>query len=334
MPLSSLIGLQFAGWLISKLSSRITVGLAFGFNTLVLASIGMVNHVILLVAAIMLFSFSMRIFSISVNVQAIALQNQYEKKIVGSFHALWSLGGIIGILITTAMVSAQINLLVHLQLVSALNLALTVWGYRFLLDDGTKKEVNRLKLHKQDKFIIFLGAIAFLGAMCEGAMLDWSGVYFKEILNVRIFTYGYLVFMVFVTISRFVSDFMMNTIGMKKYYLLNATLIFTGMALPSMFPTVVCAIIGFSLVGVGTAPVIPMTYILSATNKRYSSSIAISLIATYALLGMFVGPPVVGFLAHLFGLQLSFMILAFVGLSIVPVVMVFFRMNKSAERSP
>ncbi|HEY1024281.1 MAG TPA: MFS transporter [Sphingobacteriaceae bacterium] len=333
MPVSSLVGLQLAGWLIARFSSKFAVSAAFGFNTVVLAYIGFAQNVYALIAGICLFSFSMRIFSISINVQAIALQNLYDKKIIGSFHALWSLGGIGGILITTAMVSAQISLTAHLLAVSALNLLLTIWAYRFLLNDGTQGTRSKFNLSNQDSFIVYLGIIAFLAAMCEGAMLDWSGVYFKEILDIRIFTYGYLVFMSFVTLSRFMSDFMMNTIGLRRYYIINSVLIFAGMALPAFFPTVVWAIVGFSLVGIGTAPIIPMTYILAATNEKYSSSVAISLIATYALLGMFAGPPIVGFLAHLFDLKVSFFVLSLIGFSVAPVSVLFFRLKATKTQA-
>lgn len=325
LPISSMIGLPLAGWLISRYSSKRTVSFAFGLNTITLIAIGYAPTLSLLVLTIAVFGFTMRVFSISVNAQAIGLQKLYEKKIVGSFHGLWSLGGIFGIGITTLMVAVEVNMPAHFAFISILNLGLTVYAAQFLLEESSQGAVNKFKLGKPDTLILYLGIIAFLGAMCEGAMYDWSGVYFRDVLNIKVFTYGYLIFMSFMTASRFASDFMMNTIGLKRYYLMNAVLICVGMTLPALLPTFFWAVLGFCLVGIGTAPIVPMTYILASANSKYAPSISISIIATYALMGMFLGPPLVGFLAHQFDLQMSFLALSIVGISILPIAVLFFR---------
>lgn len=325
LPICSLMGLPLAGWLISKYSSKTAVTFAFGGNALVLALIGLAQNIPVLVLTIGMFSFSMRIFSISVNAQAIGLQKAYKNKIIGSFHGLWSLGGILGIGISTAMVAADIPLTVHFGVIAFISIIITINSNKYLLLESSQEVVNKFKLGKPDTYMLYLGLIVFLGAMCEGAMYDWSGVYFKEILNVKVFTYGYLVYMSFMTLSRFASDYIMNHIGLRKYYLMNSLIICTGMALPALFPTFFWAALGFSLVGIGTAPIVPMTYILATSNPKYTTSVSISLIATYALMGMFLGPPLVGFLAHMFDLRMSFFALSVVGISILPMALLFFK---------
>ncbi len=327
LPVASLAGLPLAGYLISRYSSRRALALAFSANSVVLGLIGLTGSLIMLVPAIAVFSFTMRIFSIAVNSQAIALQRSYRKKIIGSFHGLWSLGGIVGILTTTVMVAWGVTMAVHFAGIALICLGLTLYSVRYLLKDAKQEAPSRLRFGKPDTLILYLGIIAFLGAMCEGAMYDWSGVYFKEVLHVRVFTYGYLVFMSFMTLSRFISDTVMNRIGLKKYYLINGVLICVGMVLPSLIPSFFWAVLGFSLVGIGTAPIIPMTYILATSANTYAPSVSISLIATYALMGMFLGPPLVGFLAQLFNLRISFFALSLMGISILPIVVRFFRLN-------
>lgn len=325
LPIASLVGLPLAGWLISRYSSRLSLAAAFSANSVTLALIGLTGSLVMLVPAIAVFSFTMRIFSIAVNSQAIALQRSYKKKIIGSFHGLWSLGGILGILTSTLMVAGGVTMAVHFAGIAMLSLGLTLYSARYLLKDDRNEPSARLRFGRPETLILYLGIIAFAGAMCEGAMYDWSGVYFKEILHVRVFTYGYLVFMSFMTLSRFISDTMMNRIGLKKYYLLNGALICTGMVLPSLLPSFFWAVLGFSLVGIGTAPIIPMTYVLATSSSPYSPSVSISLIATWALMGMFLGPPLVGFLAQLFNLRISFLVLSLAGISILPVAVRFFR---------
>jgi MFS family permease len=87
--------------------------------------------------------------------------------------------------------------------------------------------------------------------------------------------------------------------------------------------------IGFCLVGFGTASIIPMTFLLAGASRKYSPGIAISIIATYSIVGMLIGPPMIGYIAHAFSLRVSFVAFAFAGLMIIPVSQIFFRHQRS-----
>ena len=60
---------------------------------------------------------------------------------------------------------------------------------------------------------------------------------------------------------------------------------------------------------------------------------AISIIATYAISGMLIGPPMIGYIAHAFNLQTSFIIFAVCGLMIIPISRLFFRHLKKIATS-
>jgi MFS family permease len=94
--------------------------------------------------------------------------------------------------------------------------------------------------------------------------------------------------------------------------------------LPQFWP----ALLGFSLVGFGTASVVPMTYTLAGASTRYSPGLAISLIATFGIVGVLAGPPLIGYLAHAFSLKVSFAAFALAGLLLIPVSRLFFRLKE------
>ena len=94
------------------------------------------------------------------------------------------------------------------------------------------------------------------------------------------------------------------------------------------FPYFYPALIGFCLVGVGTAAIFPMTFMLAGTSKKYSPGMAISIISTYATVGMLIGPPLVGYVAHAFGLKNAFYIFVFAGLLFIPLSQFFFKHQK------
>ncbi|TDQ11340.1 MFS transporter [Pedobacter metabolipauper] len=331
MPVGSLIGLPISGWLVSKFNSRVPLTVGYGLNALSLALIGFAHNTFTLVIAISLFAFTTRIFNISVNTQTLTLQKQFEKKIIGSFHGFWSIGGIAGIGLSTLLLAFNVSIMLHFSIVAVFMLIITIYSYQFLLKGDRSETGNKIVLSKPDPYIFYLGVVVFLCAICEGGMFDWSGIYFQEVLQVEIFTYGYLIFMTFMAASRFLSDIIIARFGMPKTYIMSAVCIVSGIGLAIIVPTFWTAMIGFSLVGFGTASIIPMSYALAGASTKYSPGMAISIIATYSITGMLLGPPLIGYLAHAFNLRVSFIIFGVCGLLLVPITQLFFRHQMSLK---
>jgi MFS family permease len=100
-----------------------------------------------------------------------------------------------------------------------------------------------------------------------------------------------------------------------------------------VFPHFWTAMAGFSLVGFGTAAVVPMSYALAGASRKYSPGMAISIITTYTITGMLLGPPMIGYLAHAFNLRVSFIIFGLCGLMLAPISQLFFKYKNSLEKS-
>lgn len=332
LPIGSLIGLPISGWLVSRFNSRVPLAIGFGLNAIALTMIGFATSTLSLVIAVMVFAFTMRIFNISVNTQGITLQKFYDKKIIGSFHGFWSSGGIAGILFSTLFLAMEVSMQVHFIIIGIISLLITCYSYQFLLKDDRSTSGNKLVLSKPDPYILYLGLIVFLSAICEGGMFDWSGIYFQEVIKVKIFTYGYLIFMTFMALSRFISDMIVDRVGMAAMYMISAGFIIVGILMAIIYPYFWTAMIGFSLVGFGTAAVVPMSYALAGLSKKYSPGMAISIIATYSITGMLLGPPLIGYLAHAFGLRSSFIVFALCGLMLIPISQLFFKYKRSVAQ--
>jgi MFS family permease len=325
MPITSIIGLPISGWLVSKFDSRVPLVVSFVFFSFSIALIGYATTTLVLVLAISLFSFFMRILNIAMNTQSITLQKKFDKPIVGSFHGLWSTGGLMGVIICTLMVKFDISMTIHLLLISVLTLIASVACYKYSLANDKSPSGNKLIIGKPDTFILYLGFILFFAALCEGGMFDWSGIYFKEVVGEDIFTYGYLTFMASMALSRFFSDKIIQDIGVRNTYVLSAVTIASGVSMAVFFPFFWPALFGFCLVGFGTAPIFPMTFMLGGTSKKYSPGMAISIISTYSTVGFLLGPPLVGYLSHAFGLQNAFFVFVIAGLMFIPLSYAFFQ---------
>jgi len=329
MPIGSLIGLPITGWLVSKYNSRVPLAVGYGLNSVAMALIAFTNSTLALVVAVVFFAFTSRIFNISMNTQAITVQKLFDKKINGSFHGFWSTGGIAGVAFSTLLLSLNVSMQLHFLIVAVITLLITVYSYNFLLTGDRSQSGNKIIIGKPDPYILSLGVVAFFSAICEGGMFDWSGIYFQQVLNVKIFTYGYLIFMLFMALSRFLSDIIIGRIGMFATYIMSAIFIISGISMAIIFPHFWTAMIGFSMAGFGTASVIPMSYSMAGNSKKYSAGMAISIIATYYITGTFLGPPLIGYMAHAFGLRIAFIVFAFCGLMLIPVSRLVFKYQKA-----
>ncbi|SHI70712.1 MFS transporter [Algibacter luteus] len=325
MPISALIGTVASGWLVSKFDSRDPLVIAFIFFALSLIGISYVNTTLLLMVLLASFSIFMRVLNVAMNAQSITLQKTYHKKIIGSFHGLWSIGGVFGVLFSTLMVKAEVSMGTHFSIIAVITILGSIAIYQNLLTNDKSVTGNKLIFGKPDTFILYLGMLIFFASICEGGMFDWSGIYFKEVVKEDVFTYGYLLFMICMAISRFFIDRLLDRLGMSKMYIFSSILIATGILSAVLLPQFWTALIGFCLVGIGVSPIFPMTYMLAGKSQKYSPGMAISIVGTYSIVGMFIGPPLIGYLSHAFGLQKAFLIIMLCGLMFIPISKLFFK---------
>jgi len=327
MPLSSLAGLPFSGWLVSRFPTWLPLTVSFAVNALTLLLIPFAPNTFWLCVSLFLFAFSMRVMNIAVNTQSIHLQEHYERSIVASFHGLWSLGGISAIGVSTLAVSRDISMLHHFLVVTGLTLILTfaLSGRLLRGDRGSGRTKMRMPLNAM---ILCLGGLSFFTAFCEGGVVDWVGVYFREELQLRLFTAGYLSYMISMTAFRFFSDRLKERIGERSVYLLSALLILGGMGLVISTRSDTAALLGFAITGMGTASVVPTTYALAARTTKHPAGVIISVLATFSIAGLLLGPAVIGYLSYAFGLRLAFLSFLVAGVMIIPLSFLAFRLQQ------
>jgi MFS family permease len=318
LPICSLIGLPISGWLISKFDSRYLLISGFLIYIFSLLGVGYASNIQLLTVTVCFFAFGLRAINISMNTQAIQLQKRYRRTINGSFHGIWSFGGLCGILIATTMIYFDITMFVHLAVVVVFALILSLSAFSYLLKNDRETVGNKLRLGSPDKFIFYTGLVVFCAAVCEGGIYDWSSVYFREVVNAELFTLSYLVFMIAMTILRFFTDVLTNLLGMKKLFLISASVVVFGVLILIIFPNFYLALVGFFITGLGVASIFPMSFSLASHSKKYAPGLAISIVGTYATVGVLLAPPFVGYVAHLFSLNLAFLI--FVGAAFLLII--------------
>jgi MFS family permease len=318
LPIGLLTSLPIAGYLVAKFGSRIVVMLAATLYAMTLPMLGLASSTTQLMITLFIFGFGGNMLNISVNTQAVGTESLYHKPIMASFHGIWSMAGFTGAAAGTLMVRLQVLPPYHFLSITALaGLILFIFSRSLLQKDSNRDEKQPI-FAKPDKSILNFGLIAFCSMICEGAMFDWSGIYFLKIVKpgAAWVTVGYTAFMCTMATGRFVGDWVAFKLGMKRMLQLSGLMTAGGLLLAVCFPQFITATIGFLIVGAGVSSVIPMIYSAAGKSKLMSPGVAIAAVSTIGYLGFLFGPPFIGFIAQATSLRLSFGLIAVMGIMI------------------
>jgi len=315
LPIGLLTSLPIAGFLVAKYGSRIIVMLAAILYSCTLPMLGFSGSVTQLMITLFVFGFGGNMMNISINTQAVATEGLYHKPIMASFHGVWSMAGFTGAAIGTIMVHLHVLPPYHFLCITALAVLILILFAGNLIRQDSNRDEKQPVFARPDKSILNFGLIAFFSMICEGAMFDWSGIYFAKVVrpDPTLVTVGYTAFMCTMATGRFVGDWVAFRLGMKTMLQLSGLLTAGGLLLAVFFPHFITATIGFLIVGAGVSSIIPMIYSAAGKSKIMSPGVAIAAVSTIGYLGFLFGPPFIGFIAQATSLRISFGLIAVMG---------------------
>ena len=319
LPVGLMCSLPFSGWIITKIGSRKLLISALLVYSVALVTLGLAQNPFQLIICLICFGFSSNAVNISVNTQAVITEGLYQRPILASFHGLWSLAGFAGAGVGTFMIANHVAPYRHFLLMMVVIMIGVIIAARYLKDD---KVANAGPVFVMpDSSLIKLGVIAFCSMICEGAMFDWSVIYFKKVVlaPTALVGVGFTAFMLTMAGGRFFADKFAHRYGLKRTLQVSGTLTATGLLIAVAFPYLYTAIAGFLLVGVGVSSVVPMVFSAAGKSKTMQPGVALAAVSTIGFLGFLVGPPIIGFIAGLATLRASFILIACMGVSVVVV---------------
>lgn len=318
LPVGSMLALPVAGWLVHTYGSRMVVLLATCLYAVFLPLLGWASGFWSLAGGLVLFGFAGNLLNISVNTQAIGVQAAYGKPIMASFHGLWSLAGFLGGALGTLLIRWQQTPLSHFLLVMVLSLALILLAHPRTVPHDTGAGASGPSLRRPEPYLLRIGLIAFCGMLCEGCMFDWSGVYFQRVVRptADLVTAGYVACMSTMALGRFISDYFTHRFGTSRMLQISSGLIAGGLLLAVVWPAFVPSVAGFLLVGLGIASVTPLAYSAAGQSTTVSPGVALAMVSTIGYLGFLLGPPLIGLVAEVSSLRVSFGLVAGLGAAI------------------
>ncbi len=315
LPIGLMVSLPISGLLISSWGSRKLLLFGLSLYFVFLGGLGFCATPWHLCTCLFFFGLFGNMVNISVNTQAIAVEYMYERPIMASFHGLWSLAGFSGAAIGSLMIAASISTRSHFIVIGVMSLLVLLFCYRFTVrkDHGEKKSSGFVM---PDRSLLHLGVITLCGLICEGAMFDWSGIYFRKVVqpDKEWMGAGYAAVMFTMAGGRFIADGFAHRFGLKRTLQVSGFLIFSGLSVVTLVPHFLPALGGFMLVGFGISSVVPLVYSAAGRSKTLSPGVALATVSTIGFFGFMAGPPLIGLLSGAFNLQIAFACIAFVGL--------------------
>ena len=325
LPVGQFLMMTFSGKLVTRFGSRTVLLFSLPVYTICLSNVGLVKEGWQLAIALFLFGLAGNLCNISINTQGVAAERLYGRPIMATFHGGWSLAGFTGALIGLGMINLKISPYWHF-----VSIILIVWtivwiNQPFLVrgKSGTNPDEPKRKFFsKPDTVLLQLGIIGFCSMASEGAMFDWSGIYFKDVVKApaSLVILGYTSFMIMMATGRFVADFFIQKIGRKSLLQICGAMISIGLFTAVLFPYLIPATIAFMLVGLGVSSIVPTVYSAAGRHSKVPPGIALATVSSVSFLGFLMGPPLIGYISEIAGLRYSFAVIGIFGIGITLLV--------------
>lgn len=263
----------------------------------------------ILMGSLFLFGATNGFTDISMNTLVTEIEKEDQKQFMSAAHGFFSLGGVLaglGSFLIFNINSPALHMVFAVLLVCIVNL-IFYKKYIHIKAAPIEKEPFSLKLFKP---LFVLGIVSFIAMGSEGAIVDWSGLFLKEITLApeKLIGAGFLGFSITMTLGRFLGDGISARFGPIQLVAFGAVLAILGYVLVLTSNTY-SAIAGFGLIGLGFSAMVPELFRIGGNVKGVESAQGVSFIAGAGYSGFLLGPVILGFIAESYSLKLSFTIL-------------------------
>lgn len=258
-------------------------------------------------AVLLLFGAGYGGVNVAFNSAAVDLVAASRRPIMPSFHAAFSLGGMVGAGLG-GLVADDLSPTRHLLGLTVVGLLVTAVAGRTLLrceppqrPERTPAQAAEAGGGKRRGVVVVFGLVAMCTAYGEGAMADWGALHLQQDLAASAGTAaaGYACFALAMTIGRLTGTTLLARFGRARTVVAGGTVAVTGMLLGALAPSVWAALAGFAVTGLGLANLFPVA-VDQAGALAGASGVALASTLGYG--GMLLGPPAIGFMADWFSL--------------------------------
>ncbi|WP_336749651.1 MFS transporter [Pantoea vagans] len=313
MGAGSLCSMSFSGYLAGKFGCQKMICMGVFVFCCALPILAIANTIQGMMLTMFFFGAGMGLTDVTMNIQGALIEQNSTKPLMSGFHGMYSVGGITGaaggsFILTQGFSIFQMALtftimIVLLMLMSAKNFL----THAFDSQGEKPKAPIRLNLR-----IIIMALMSIICFLAEGSIMDWGGIWLTTLrnLNMEFAGWGYAIFGIAMSLMRLCGDRFIHLLGKTRVLMLSSACSVIGFTIPVVTSEWEMSLLGFFLVGVGAANVVPIITSLAANEKIMPPNLTVSIVSTFAYLGTLMGPALLGFIAHQSSLSTSFSVIA------------------------
>jgi MFS family permease len=255
------------------------------------------------VALLALYGATGAALDVSMNTEAADVEAAIGRPIVSSLHGMFSLGGLAGAALGGLALSHGMRPEVHFALASAVGASIIMASRPFLLPHTAPAvldaagHANKQRLRRG---LFALGALALVALIAEGAMYDWSTVYMRDVVHAStgMSSAAYAAFSGGMALGRFSGDAVRAHVDDGRLVVGSGVLASAGMLLGLLVPLPLVALIGFGLMGLGLANMMPVMFLAAARVPGLHAAEGVARVAAMAYVGLLIGPVLIGLTSH------------------------------------
>ena len=279
---------------------------------LTLIFIAYANSIWMLVFAVIFFGAIHGGDDVAMNAWAAEVEREYTRPVMSSFHAMWSLGAGIGAGLGSLLAFYEVGFKSHFSLISIVIFVLALSAAVVPFESQkNKKEANSPFISIPKGPLLPVATITFFASLSEGAVADWSAIFLKSVasLNDGNAALGFTVFSVCMFSMRLLGDRISFILGPATAARYSGIVALPGSIILLVSDSFLLLLLGFGLIGLGIAVIIPLAFSRAGNDETISQGTAIASIATLGYGGMLLGPLFLGLIAEITSIKTSFLIL-------------------------
>lgn len=291
---------------VAKISSIcilfIFIGLTFGTSVAVMVPIAYLN------------GFAMGALDVSMNGWGAEVEQELGRPVMSSYHGLYSLGAGAGAAGGALALWLEFAVPLHFYVWTVVVLPVLIWAlmtpWQSKTADAAGQKAPMFAIPKGA--LLFVGLMALIAALGEGAVTDWAAIYQIQELGFDSSTaaIGFSLFSVAMVIMRLAGDQIIARFGPVKVARASGIAAAVGTSLVVLGGSVWVVWVGCVIMGFGNAVIFPLAMSRAAADPNLSRGRALASVATLGYGAFLFGPPVLGFIGHALSLRMSFALVA------------------------
>ena len=311
LPLGVQITLLFADRIVRRFNFRLILMLGIPLLSISQCFAALSQGPFMFAGILILGGVSIAVIEVAVNLEADRVEAQSGQRIMNRSHAYWSFGffgaGIAG----AGFSQLGISPFVHFALVTVFGSTLTILLF---VKYNAAKPRRQSVVVKNKSFVwpskgIFLLVFFSLSAMLvEGASIDWSVIFMRDIFNTVPIVSGLALALAAIAqgFIRYFADQFVDKYGPERVslYSLIAMVLGVGCVVFSFDPMI--ALLGFLFMGGGSAVIFPLAMSAAAQRTDKTPEENVASLAQFVFVIFLLAPPILGFVGEHAGLRWSF----------------------------